>query len=62
MEIADMVPVNIFLDVTDQGVAGLLLMTTNCKSYDQVSNKDGDKDINKDQNVNNGALVSLKPP
>jgi len=56
-----MVPDNIFLDVTDPGVVGLLLMTTICNMYDHVSNRDGyTKDINKDENFNNHALVRLK--
>jgi len=44
---------NISVAVTDQGVASSL-MVTDCKIYDQVSNKGGDQD------VNNDGLVSLK--
>jgi len=56
-----MVPNNIFMDVTDQGVVDLLLMTTICKVYDQVNNRDGyTEDINKHEHFNNDALVKTK--
>jgi len=50
LEIADMEPDNVSVDVTDQDV-------TDCKTNDQVSNKgDDQEDINNDQDVMNGDL------
>ncbi|BAT91190.1 hypothetical protein LR48_Vigan08g197900 [Vigna angularis] len=54
-----MVPDNVSVDVTDQGVAGSLSMITDCEIYDEVNNKCGDQ-VSSDEDVNNRALVSQK--
>ncbi|XP_014494654.1 uncharacterized protein LOC106756661 [Vigna radiata var. radiata] len=54
-----MAPYNVSVDVTDQGVAGSLSMITDCKIYDEVSNKSGDQ-VSSDEDVNNGAMVRQK--